>query len=662
MTNEEINYLKENKNLTVGVYIYYPPYEFINKNGEVDGILLEYLKILQENINYKFTPKFYTSFQKMLEDGKSGNVDIILEIQSTESRLKYFEFTKPIFRGHHAAYTLVDSDIKSLNQLKGKKITVVEHYSVQEYLEKNHPLITILPAANEKACLEKLLKKEVDAYIGAESGSNYFIRKEAYSNEIKLLDTINYDLEVGVAIVKSKPILCSIIKKGSQSISSDEKQTILNKWLYDITKPVYKKVSFWEKLFIIVSTVSLLFLILSYYLKKQIENRTQELNKAKIRAEKNDEIKTLLFQNISHEVRTPLNSIIAFSGFLNDVETKTEKKAYINTILEECYNLTNILNNVIDISELTTEKTPPKDNSINLDKELSLIADIYNIKARRKNLDFEFVNTIPKDKNFIRSDKTRLNKSITKLLDNAIKFTKEGKITLNSFIENDILKIAIIDTGIGIKSKKISNLFRSFYQEETELSKKYDGLGIGLSIAYINILSLKGQIKAKNNPDGKGATFTIELPVTYEVYENNTNIKSVNRQFKILIAEDMKLNYLVLEKILDKIITVDHEITWAKNGQEAVDLVHKNKFDVIFMDIKMPVLDGFQATKIIKKKYPKSIVIAQTAYAQEDDFNKASDIGFDAYLTKPIDLNVLKTTLKDFFQLTITEASQNSLP
>ncbi|WP_346883912.1 transporter substrate-binding domain-containing protein [uncultured Algibacter sp.] len=652
LNNKELEYLKQNKTLSVGICINYPPYGFLNKNGEIDGVLIDYFKLIEDNIDYKFELKLYPNFQDLLADGKVGRVDVILDIQDTPERRAFFNFTPPIIKGNHSIYTQKNSNLENIKDLNGKKVAVGKNFSIQEYLEKNYPEIILVPLINENACLKALANNETDAYIGLETITSYYIKKEAHTN-IELKGAVNYENKLGIAIKKSNPILSHIVNKGNSAISSSEKDDILNKWLYDFIKPVNEKVPFWQKLFFLFVIISIISFLLNYILKREIIKRTQQLNNAKIAAEKGNELKTLLFQNISHEVRTPLNSIIAFSSFLSEAETNEEKKEYTNTILKECANLTNILNSVIDIADLNTQQSTPRNNVIALDRELKLLADVYSAQAHRKKLSFIFNNQINADNNFIYTDKSRFNKSISYLLDNAIKFTNEGgSISLNCKTDNNTLIIDIEDTGIGIKPQKINKIFKEFYQVEKKLTKKYAGLGIGLSIAYKNIKSLGGEIIAKNNTDKSGAVFTIKIPVNF-AKEKHSHIQPIKNNFRILITEDMKLNYLVLEKTLNKIIIDDIEIAWAKNGQEAIDMLTKDNFDVVFMDIKMPVLDGFEATKIIKKKHPKLIVIAQTAYTQEEDFNTAITIGFDSYITKPIDPNTLKMTLQDFFKLKI---------
>ena len=653
LSEKQQNYLASNPNLTVGIYINYPPYEFVNANGEIDGILLDYFKLLEEKIEHSFDKKFYDNWTSLVHDAENGKVDIILEIQNTKERRKYLIFTEPIFKGNHVIITKNSSDIQTLAQLAGKKVAVGKSYSIEEYLTNYYPDIILLPKKDEEEGLNAVFNTEADAFVGLEAISNYLIQKKDIKG-LSIKAPIDYANELGIAINKQKPILATIIKKGNNAITLEEKNDILNKWLYNIVVPFHKKATFWEVLLTVLAFLVVFFFGLSYYLKRQVSKRTKALREAKSIAERSNQLKTLFLQNISHEVRTPLNSIIGFANFLKKENIpEDQKKKYIETILQEGDNLTKVLNNIIEISELTTKNIVPNYQVINIHKEFKILAEIYSAKAKNQDLAFEFVQAKNQEEIYVRTDKARLAKAISNILNNAIKFTKEGTISLTYEIHTDQIEIKISDTGIGIKPEKFNTIFDEFYQEEKELSKKYDGLGIGLSIAKENIRSLGGNITLEANKL-KGAVFTIHLPKEYIANNSQKNTpKTLDASLKILIAEDMKLNYIVLQKVLDNVIKSDKKILWAKNGQEAIDLVKQSDFDIVFMDIKMPVLNGYEATKQIKEINPAIPVIAQTAYAHEEDINRAFDIGFDGYITKPLNTNALKIVLQDFFHLDI---------
>ncbi|WP_044403847.1 transporter substrate-binding domain-containing protein [Lacinutrix sp. Hel_I_90] len=261
LSKVEENYLSQNPDITVGIYIYYPPFEFITENGQVNGILIEYFNKLESNIGHTFKKKYYTDWQLLIDDQKKNKIDVILEIQSTEERRKYLNFTKPVFIGRHIILTKNDSQNKKITDLYGKKVCVCEDYSIEEYIRNKHPDIIRVLKPDEIACINALFNNEVEAVIGIESAINYFITKEGFSN-LTVQNAIAYKSELSFGISKGKPILTDIIKKGNNSITVKEKDEILNKWLYDLPQPFDKKAPYYKKL---VSGLSVLF-VLSFLL------------------------------------------------------------------------------------------------------------------------------------------------------------------------------------------------------------------------------------------------------------------------------------------------------------------------------------------------------------------------------------------------------------
>ncbi|WAC03200.1 transporter substrate-binding domain-containing protein [Lacinutrix neustonica] len=278
LSQEEEKYLFENPNIPVGIYINYPPYQFINNNGEIDGILLEYFSKLEANINHTFKKKYYTNWQPLIEDAKNNKIDIILEIQSTEERRQFLTFTEPIFTGSHVIVTKHNDKEITIKDLKGKRVSVGAHFSIEEYLIKNYPDIILVPKPNEEACLLALYNDEADAFIGLETITKYLIFKEGYK-DLKVHGTVDYDNKLSLAIRKGKPILADIIKKGNRSISIEEKNKILNMWLYDVVTPYEEKAAFFSKMVTILSILCLLSLLLNLYLFKRFKTYKKRMMK-----------------------------------------------------------------------------------------------------------------------------------------------------------------------------------------------------------------------------------------------------------------------------------------------------------------------------------------------------------------------------------------------
>ncbi len=513
LSKEEQQFLKTNNNSLAAIYIYYPPYEFINDNGEIDGILIDHFKLIENSIGYKFKKKVYTDWAKLIEDAKLGIIDVILEIQETKERSEYLTFTEPIFKGKHVIVSKKGQTYNSIDELKGKPVTVGKNFSVEEYIRTNYPEVILVPKLNEKECLKSMIHNEAVASIGLETINTYIIEQSGLK-DLEITGTVDYIYNLSIGINKSKPLLGSIINKANNEISQKEKKAILDKWLFNITKPFYEKITFWCIILSVLAVILLFAFLVNYYLKRQVIIRTEKLNRAKKNAEQTNKLKTLFLQNISHEIRTPLNSILCFSNLLKNASNKNRSKEYLDTLLTESSKLSIILNNLVEVSELSTKKITPKLKPFEFNLLLDELKKDYDDKAEQKGLELIFINTLNPEQNIILSDKKRLNISIRKLIENAIKFTQKGSIKIEISTKNNILKIKVTDTGLGIQNSELRLIFDEFYQTEKELTKKFDGLGIGLSIANKNIRSLKGKISI-GKTIGDGTCFVIGVPVEF---------------------------------------------------------------------------------------------------------------------------------------------------
>ncbi len=378
---------------------------------------------------------------------------------------------------------------------------------------------------------------------------------------------------------------------------------------------------------------------------KEYETINEELRKtnliaikAKQKAEESDYLKTSFLQNMSHEIRTPMNGIIGFADLLNDVNiTPEQRKNYTNIIKNSGYQLLRIINDILEISKLGTKQVKVFEEKVNLNNLLLEQFAIFDLKAKENNTNLFIKTGLPDDKSIILTDKTKLNKILSNLLENALKFTQEGIIELGySLVDNEI-QIYVKDNGIGIPKDKQKIIFERFSQADDEITKKVGGLGLGLSIAKENAELINGKISLVSEIN-KGSTFTVTIP--YKPATSTIQTNSTEPVYNILIAEDEEINHLFLVAILKKF---DNKLQMlhAKNGQEAVEIAQNNDINLILMDLKMPVMNGFDAASKIKKIKPNLPIIAQSAYITEKDKKKALDSGCNDYITKPIDKNIL---------------------
>ena len=379
----------------------------------------------------------------------------------------------------------------------------------------------------------------------------------------------------------------------------------------------------------------------------------QDLLIAKEKAEESDRLKTAFLANMSHEIRTPMNGILGFLYLLNSKDLDdSSRQQYTNVVNVSGQRLLNTINDIIEISKIEAGEQEIKNSIFNISEIMQYHIDFFQLQAKQKGITLSIAEQISPELSFVETDKYKLESNLTNLVKNALKFTSQGTIKLGNYLENGSLVFYVKDTGCGIPPNKIETIFERFMQVETGLARSHEGSGLGLTIAkgYVNILG--GNIWLQSEV-GKGSTFYFSIPYKSSSIENYPfpeEEKEIPDQYvkenTILIAEDDDLSYQYLEVILKQ---KNIRLFRAKNGLEAIQLLKQNPdISLILMDIKMPEMDGLEATREIRKFNKKIPVIAQTAYALSGDKENSIQAGCNGYLTKPIQPTELFSILDNY--------------
>jgi len=390
---------------------------------------------------------------------------------------------------------------------------------------------------------------------------------------------------------------------------------------------------------------------LSIHRKKAMEDLRNALEKAT----QSDRLKTAFLHNMSHEIRTPMNGIIGFSELLKNSElTEDKQQKYIDIISKSSTRLLNTLNDLMDISKLETGQVLVHNSAININEELLNLYEFYNPEVEAKGMQLMLSVEKQNDKLIIQNDRPKLEAVLSNLIKNAIKYSHQGNIDIGYSIKNKDIEFFVSDTGIGIPKNRQKAIFERFIQADIEDTKVFEGAGLGLSISKSYVEMMHGKIWVDSEED-KGSTFYFSLPLKYE--EKNipkskfiSAVKTemhLSKKINILIAEDDDYAFQYLNIILDEMF---NNIYRAKNGMEAVEICKKKPdLDVILMDIKMPVMNGYEATKSIRKFNKDVIIIAQTAYALMGNKERALAVGCNEYIYKPIKRIKLVKLLQNYF-------------
>ena len=372
----------------------------------------------------------------------------------------------------------------------------------------------------------------------------------------------------------------------------------------------------------------------------------QELMTAKELAEESNRLKSAFLANMSHEIRTPLNAIVGFSGILASTEEEEEKQEYVSIIENNNTLLLQLISDILDLSKIEAGTLELNYSNIELNELMRELERGFLLRVKTDAVKLEFVE--PAGPCMAYTEKNRLSQLMINLVTNAIKFTEKGSIRFGYEMRENELYFYVTDTGCGIPKDKQQNIFGRF----VKLNSFAQGTGLGLSICKTLMDHMGGRIGVESE-EGKGSTFWFTLPYKPAVKEDKKQMPkdiqpvSIERnKLTILVAEDNASNY----KLFESILKYDYHLIHAWDGMEAVEMFRKHNPQIVLMDINMPVMDGYEATREIRKYSAKIPIIAVTAFAYASDEQKVMESGFDGYMPKPINAKLLKAQLVDIMQ------------
>jgi signal transduction histidine kinase/CheY-like chemotaxis protein len=385
-----------------------------------------------------------------------------------------------------------------------------------------------------------------------------------------------------------------------------------------------------------------------------VSERTRELDYALQKAEESDRLKSAFLANMSHEIRTPLNGITGFSNLIVDPAiSENEKETYARIISQCSGQLLNIVNDILDISQIEAgivSLNPEKTELISFLKDLQ---QFYLSQAKGRSLSIEFIDNSEDSKLYTEVDVKKLRQILDNLLGNALKFTNEGFVRFGFERKDNILQFFVQDSGIGIPPEMQKVIFERFRQGEIKMDTKYGGNGLGLAISEKLVMLMGGRIWVESE-EGKGSVFYFTIP--FRPVSEKPKVSADHKASQlhegfpsdgiILVVEDDDLSYSYLEVLIKR---MGIKILRASSGEDAIEACRQNRhIELVLMDVKLPVLNGWAATRAIKEFRPELPVIMQTAFAMHADMVKSFEAGCDDYISKPVDKLTLNAIISKY--------------
>ncbi len=660
-TKKQKEWIKKHKVIKFVIDNHWEPLEYISKDTEqYEGVTSDYIDLISKRTGIEFKLVPTNIWTDSVDKIKTKDADLFSCVAKTDTREKSLNYSTSYLHMPQVFVTNKNQKfITDIKELYGKKVILVEGYYLVEIIKAQHPKIEIIEVEKAIDAFNMLTNKDAYAYIELLPIASHYIQKEGFSN-LKISGMSGYQSEYSMAMRKElgKEGI-EIINAVLDSVTEEEKSTIYNKWLHVHYDKEIDYTLVWQ----IISVFALLIVASLFWNKKlsiEIEKRksaqeeliklNQKLEEATDIAQSANKAKSDFLSNMSHEIRTPMNAILGFAELLDDSIEDKKLKSFIKTIRSSGKTLLFLINDILDLSKIESGKLEIVKSRVNVQTIFEETIDIFKLQAEQKGLKLE-VDISREMPTSLLIDAVRFKQVLINLIGNALKFTEQGHIkvvvTVNKVYEHMSkidLTIRIEDSGIGIPKSEQENIFNIFVQTQNQDVRKYGGTGLGLSISKKLVTLMNGTLRVESEV-GVGSAFIISLKKIDIASLDDEDMQDPSIEYGsvkfdnalILIVDDIKENR---DLIKESFSGTKVKVIEAVNGKEAIEIVKSNDIDLILMDIRMPVMDGYTATRLIKE-FSTVPIIALTASIMQDELKKLEGERFNGYLRKPVSKNEL---------------------
>lgn len=685
LTREESEYIENADVIQIAFIPSRKPFSYMDEDGVLTGIIVDIMRLVEERsgLTFEFVmmPQGMRTTDYLEENPDAFIAGIMVDNPAFQnepyllSEQMYTDDVSLVCR-NGTSY-----EIDAENQIYTLAIPS-SYMALEDYILRNYPQFEILPCEDTGECLRMVLDGEVDFAAQNVNVLEPYLANPHYEG-LNVIPTFFMQENMGVISLDSKEhqIITSIINRCLDSITAKESaQFSVDHMVANAYRPSWQDMLYKFRypfiaigfLILIVLALMECFIILRRRNYHRLEEKNQQLAMAVAQANHANQAKSQFLARMSHEIRTPMNAIVGLTELAKHRKEEPQQvEEYLDKIETSSRVLLGIINDVLDMSAIESDKMKIAQEPFVLREILDSIYTVYSTQCRQKGIEFEMNANAIRD-NFLEGDGLRLNQILLNLVSNAYKFTpKGGKITvtvkeLSCQREKAYYKFMIEDTGEGMTQEMLGRLFMPFEQEEADTAQKHGGSGLGLSIAK-NLVELMGGSISCQSEKGKGTTFAVSIPFALDAdaiaksrITEETQHAFPEKEYdfggrRVLLAEDTEINAEIAKELLELVnMNVDH----AWNGREAVEMfaaAEPGTYTAILLDVQMPVMNGYEAVTAIRAlEHPDSTKIpiyAMTANAFSEDISAALNAGMNGHIAKPIDTQILYETLKKLIEV-----------